>query len=51
VASKLTAAGRRGLVLLFVVIAAASFGTAGASAAPNRDGHVSCRFGLWDGPG
>lgn len=50
-ASKLTAAGRKGLVLVFVVIATASFGTAGASAAPTRDDHGPCRTGLWDGPG
>jgi hypothetical protein len=47
----LTAAGRKGLVLVLVVIAAASFGTAGASAAPARDDHASYRMGLWDGPG
>ena len=51
-ASKLTAAGRRGLVLVVVVFVAASFGVSGASAANTiKEAHAPQMVGLWDGPG
>ena len=49
-ASKLTAAGRRGLVLVVVAFIAASFGVSGASASLAKDACVQ-QMGLWDGPG
>ena len=50
-ASKLTAAGRRGLVLVVVAFIAASFGASGATASSVRDIHTDQMVGLWDGPG
>ena len=50
-ASKLTAAGRRGLVLVVVAFIAASFSVSGASASPAKDARVQQMMGLWDGPG